>query len=136
MMTDRIIALDVGTRRVGVATASLDTKIPSQHSTLEMSENIYDQIEKLMNENNASTIVIGLPRNLSGDDTAQTEYVRHFATRLNKYKIVFQDEALTSVKAKDELTAMGKPYTKGDIDSLAAVYILEDYFSEPGIDHV
>ena len=60
----------------------------------------------------------------------QTKYSRKVAEEIkNKLSIevVFQDEALTSVKARDELDARKKPYEKGDIDKLAACYILEDY---------
>ena len=41
-----------------------------------------------------------------------------------------QDEALTSVKAEEELKDRKSPYEKGDIDSLAATYILQDYIEE------
>jgi RNase H-fold protein (predicted Holliday junction resolvase) len=44
--------------------------------------------------------------------------------------VVFQDEALTSRKAESELNKRGKPYAKGDVDALAATYILEDYLTQ------
>jgi len=40
------------------------------------------------------------------------------------------DEALTSVRAKEELQSRGKPYEKGDVDALAATLILDDYLKE------
>ena len=44
--------------------------------------------------------------------------------------IAWQDEALTSVKAKETLQATQKPYNKADVDALAASYILADYIQE------
>jgi RNase H-fold protein (predicted Holliday junction resolvase) len=44
--------------------------------------------------------------------------------------ISWQDEAVTSVRAEEELRARGKPYVREDIDALAATYILEDYLHE------
>ncbi len=77
-------------------------------------------------------IVIGLPRNMDGQDTSQTTAVRAFSNRLKDelgIPITWQDEAATSAKAIDELNARGKPFVKEDIDALAATYILEDYLS-------
>ena len=77
--------------------------------------------------------MIGLPRGLDGQETAQTMTVRAFGTMLGKalkLPVHWQDEALTSVQAASELEQRGKAYRKADIDSLAAVYILEDYLHE------
>lgn len=75
------------------------------------------------------TIVVGYPRNQSGEPTAQTEAVKTFAKQLIDFgpKIVFQDESLTSVTAEQRLQSRGKPYDKADIDMEAAVLILQDY---------
>jgi putative Holliday junction resolvase len=77
----------------------------------------------------ADTIVVGYPRNQSGEPTAQTAYVEEFAKQLHDMAphLVFQDESLTSVLAEQRLRAQGKPYTKGDIDAQAAAIILQDY---------
>ena len=127
-----IVALDIGERRIGVAVASQITKLPHPHSTLDNTMTVWNDIRDLMKEYAADTLVVGLPRNLSGDDTAQTTYVRNFVAQAPDLHIVFQDEALTSRKAEAELISRGKPYVKGDIDALAATYILEDYLHTEG----
>lgn len=131
-MASNILSLDVGERRVGVAIASLIARFPRPLTTLDNTDEIWSQIKNLVAEHDVDTLVIGLPRNLSGDETAQTQYVRTFTEKLTGYTVVFQDEALTSHKAEQELTAKGKPYSKGDIDALAATYILEDYLTAHG----
>lgn len=127
-----IVALDIGERRIGVAVASYITRLPHPHGTLDNTNAVWDEIRALMHETAADVLVIGLPRNLSGDETAQTTYVRNFIAQAPDLNIVLQDEALTSKKAEAELISRGKPYIKADIDSLAAVYILEDYLQELG----
>ena len=126
-MATNILSLDVGERRVGVAIANVVARLPHPLTTLDNTEHIWQEIADLLAAEDVETLVVGLPRNLSGDDTAQTTYVRDFAAKIEGVEIVFQDEALTSVKAEKELSSRGKPFAKGDIDALAATYILEDY---------
>jgi putative Holliday junction resolvase len=135
MATDTkiLLALDVGERRIGVARAVAGVGIASPLATIEQSDAVMDDLRKLLDENHAAVLVIGLPRGLDGQETAQTHTVRQFAARLGAkfdIPIALQDEALTSRKAAAELDARRKPYTKADVDALAATYILEDYMSE------
>jgi putative Holliday junction resolvase len=77
-------------------------------------------------------IVVGMPRNLSGNDTAQSVATREFIQMLRRHtdiSVDITDEAVTSKQATSELTARGKHFTKGDVDALAAVYILKDYLN-------
>lgn len=127
-----LIALDVGEKRIGVARASTIARLAEPLMTIEHTDAVMDTIEQLIAEHAVSTVVVGLPRNLSGEDTAQTDTVRTFAAQLRGVEVVFQDEALTSRKAEAELQNRGKPYQKGDIDALAATYILDDYLNAQG----
>ena len=123
-----IIGLDIGLARIGVARAGTFARLASPLTTLQNSDTVIAEIAALIKSESAELVVIGLPRNLSGDDTDQTRYCRDFGNKVAKYsKIEFQDEALTSRKAESELNARGKPFAQGDIDALAATYILEDY---------
>lgn len=129
-----ILALDVGEKRIGVASARSDTKLASPLTTLTHDEHVWDNISKLIKEQSAQTVVVGLPRNLEGESTAQTRSVEAFTDQLRgkiAATVHLQDEAVTSVLAEDELEKRGKPYTKADIDSLAATYILEDFLHSP-----
>lgn len=130
-----ILALDVGERRIGVALANTLSRMPSPFTTIKVSEHVVIDIKRLTTENEVSLVVVGLPRNLNGEDTKQTHFVRLFAKKLQTAGIntVWQDEALTSVKAKQELSQRKKPYNKSAVDALAATYILEDYLCDnPG----
>ena len=128
-----IIALDVGEKRIGVARARTDVRIAASLTTLINDENIWQTLEDLLGSEQPTTLVVGLPRGLEGQDTAQTRTTQGFIEKLQQHvgiPIHMQDEALTSVKAEQELEKRGKPYAKSDIDALAATYILEDYLSE------
>jgi putative holliday junction resolvase len=127
-----ILALDVGERRIGVARAHVVARLASPLTTLDVTDHIIEDIRKLAGEQEAGLIVIGIPRNLKSEDTDQTRYVRTFAEELQTIGVdtVWQDEALTSHKAEKELQSLGRPFTKADIDALAATYILEDYLRD------
>lgn len=127
------LALDVGDVRIGIAFAHHIARIASPLTTILNNDVVWDSISEIIDRESAGILVIGLPRNLSGEDTAQTEKVREFARiARQRYNIPIdlQDEALTSQKAEKELRARGGQIEKGDVDALSAVYILDDYLSE------
>lgn len=128
-----ILALDVGEKRIGVATASVISRLPHPLTTIIRTENVMHDIVALAAEQRATALVVGLPRGLDGQETAQTKATRDFIAELERHVRVpvhWQDEAVTSRQAEEELRRRGKPYEKGDIDALAATYILEDYLHE------
>lgn len=127
-----LLALDVGEKRVGVAMTNTFTRLPSPLATLLRDDNFWKKLENVIDENDVNIIIVGLPRNLRGDETKQTIQTRTFIKEIKskfKVNVIEQDEALTSVNAEKELKARGKPFAKEDIDSLAATYILEDYLN-------
>jgi putative Holliday junction resolvase len=128
-----ILALDVGSRRIGLALASYAARLTSPYKTVANDENIWQTLRDICRDERVSQLVVGLPRGLDGQATAQTEYVETFAHMLATevgLPIKLQDEAVTSRQAEAELAARGKQFEKGDIDALAAVYILDDYLHE------
>lgn len=123
------MALDVGEKRIGVALGDSDVRIAVPFDTIEVDGSELEQIAFLVTKEAVDTLVVGYPRNQSGEPTAQTEYVKSFAAQLTDVtgELVFQDESLTSVLAEQQLKGYGRPFTKGDIDAQAAAIILNDY---------
>lgn len=124
-----VLALDVGEKRIGVALAATQIRIAVAYDTLSVDGTEYDQICDIVKRESVEIVVIGYPRNQSGEATKQTTYVERVADTLRPMvpEVVFQDESLTSVKAEEILKRQGKPYRKEDIDALAASLILQDY---------
>ena len=124
-----ILALDVGEKRIGVALADSSVMIAIAYDTVEVDGTELNELEKLVRRESIDQIIVGYPRNQSGEPTAQTHYVEKFVESLGALEVpvAFQDESLTSVKAEELLKRQKKPYTKADIDSLAASLILQDY---------
>lgn len=128
-----VLALDVGSKRVGVAIASLPARLPRPLITLQRDDTLFPALQNIAEVEGVVGLVVGYPRGQSGQTTAQTEYVESFTQELKEHfalPVQFQDESLTSRKAEEELEARGQPYAKGDIDALAATYILEDWLNE------
>lgn len=127
---ENLLALDVGDKRVGVARAHLSVLMPQPLITLDEPERFVEDIAALCASENAGAVILGRPRGMDGQETEQTRKVEAFeaalAARLT-IPVYWTDEALTSAKAESELRGRGKPYQKGDIDALAATYILEDF---------
>lgn len=128
-MSKTILALDVGEKRIGVAVADTGIKIAVPQNTVEVDGTEIQTIIEMILRHEVSTVVFGYPRNQAGEVTQQTAYVEAFAENFADVpaKVVFQDESLTSVLAEKQLEKQGRPYSKGDIDALAASIILEDY---------
>ena len=124
-----LVCLDVGEKRIGVAVADSLIRIAVPYDTVEVDGDEIKSIYKILLTQNADILVIGYPRNQSGEPTNQTKFVEDFAAKIDDFsgKIVFQDESLTSVLAEQRLAAHNKPYRKGDIDAMAASIILNDY---------
>lgn len=128
----QLLGLDVGTTRIGVGMGDSAIRIAIPHGHIEVDGSEIEQIARLVLMHDITTIVVGYPRNQSGESTAQTEIVESFTRKLHDIDadIVFQDESLTSVIAEQRLSARGKVYSKGDIDAEAAVIILQDYMEQ------
>jgi putative Holliday junction resolvase len=130
--TKSFLALDVGEKRIGVAVGDDMVRIAVPLDTIEVDGNELERIARFVIDERVDTVVVGYPRNQSGEPTRQTEYVEKFTKQLTDIapKLVFQDESLTSVLAEQQLKAYGRPYTKGDIDAQAAALILTDFLEQ------
>ncbi|MGB3023629.1 MAG: Holliday junction resolvase RuvX [Candidatus Saccharimonadales bacterium] len=124
------LGLDVGTKRIGMAQADDLIKIARPLPTIMADEDCFEVIARCANNENCQTIVVGYPRNLSGEPTAQTASVEAFVSTLRQHfdgNIVYQDESLTSVTAEQRLGADTHRIKRGDIDAEAACIIVTDY---------
>jgi putative Holliday junction resolvase len=122
------LGIDYGSTRIGIAKGDIDSKVAHAVTTLANDETFFPALLELAETYSIKQIIVGLPRNLEGDDTAQTVIARDFASELEGrgFSVTLQDEALTSEVARENL---GPKAAKVDIDAEAARLILQDYLN-------
>lgn len=136
----RAISLDVGDKTIGVAVSDPLMLTAQGITTIERVgiRKDADKVLKLIKEYECTTVVVGLPLNLDGSDSIQTEKVRAFRTMLeNKMRstavkgvdVVYQDERFTTKIAESVLidADVSRKKRKDVIDKQAAVIILQSY---------
>lgn len=131
----RIMGLDVGKRRIGIAISDPLGIIARPHSTIERNKEASLKISSLVEELHVVKIVVGLPLHLSGAEGSQTEDVRKFVAKLQLHitiPIEFKDERLTTVEAEYRLSDRRGDWRsrKKKIDAVAASILLEEYLRE------
>lgn len=130
----RVMALDVGGRRIGVALSDTRRVLASPLTTLraEPRERALAEVAKLVREYEVCELVVGLPLTLSGEVGPQARVIQQFAEQLQAQLAVpvrMFDERLTTVAAERMMVDLGmKPeQRKARIDEVAASIILQDF---------
>ena len=138
----RVIGIDLGDRRIGVAVSDATGTLARPLKTLERGSSeqaavalVRATIEELAQEDEVTCIVFGLPTRLDGTDNRQTPKVRRFVQRLAAevdIPVVLQDERLSSHEAETRLAATERDWRtrKAQLDAAAAAVILQDYLDE------
>jgi len=132
----KIIAIDFGLKRTGLAITDEQAIIASPLTTVDSSKLMAYLIE-LTSKDVISTIVLGFPTRLDGSDTNITENVRILKQVLEKQfpqlTVVLQDERFSSSRAMETIHFVGKKKQMKEktlVDKLAATLILQDYLSQ------
>lgn len=138
-MNGRVIALDVGDKRIGVAACDPSGIVVRAVSVVqaEPQAQALAEIQRIVNAEEAVLILIGLPLTLRGEHGPQAQRVTAFADALRQVvsiPLVFRDERYTSVEAERIIEARGgkrkKNRRRGEVDEVAATLILQDYLTE------
>ena len=129
----RLLGLDVGEKRIGIAISDETLTLARPLSTLSRASKVEDfqKIKLICDQNQIDKIVCGLPKTLRNEEGPQAQRVRRYADQLVAaigLPIEFWDERFSSVDAAERLAqASRKKRVKGDIDSAAAAIILQGY---------
>lgn len=139
-MEKRIVAFDIGDKRVGVALSDPFNRYAVPCETYFRTGDLArdaDALVRLAEEESAGAIVCGLPLNADGTESVQTQKTRRFLAALAErtdIPVLTEDERYTTREARGDLAFMGvsakKDKRKKTVDSLAAAYILETYLSK------
>ena len=146
-MTDKTLAtvlgFDFGTRNIGVAIGQVITRTASALPSLRARDGIPDwqQIEALINEWRPDAVVVGIPLNMDGSESAMSLRARKFGNRIHgRWGLPFYpaDERLTSFEAKEWAGRLGHKghYGTNPVDAMAAQIILEAWLNDPLNEHL
>ena len=134
----RIIAIDYGDARTGVAVSDLTGTLAGEALTIQEwnAEKLAQRLAFFARERDAEKFVLGLPKNMDGTEGPRAETCRAFAALLQSQTtlpVVMWDERRTSVEAHAILHASGKRMKahKKQVDAVAASLILEGYLGSP-----
>jgi len=135
----RILGFDLGTRTLGISISDETCTIATVYETLRFEESDYDsiipKIKEIVNKENVSTIVLGLPKNMNNSYGDRALTTLEFKNKLEEnmdVEVVMQDERLTTVEATNYMlkTDISRKKRKKKIDSLAANIILQTYLDK------
>ena len=130
----KIMCLDIGTKRIGVALSDYLHITVNGHSCVPREpENLaVEKIKQIAKENNVQVIVVGVPVNMDGTYGFQSDDCKKFASNFNDFDIKFEDERLTSDLAEENLRAKKIDFRKDKslVDIESACIILEQYLGK------
>ena len=129
----RLLAIDYGDRRVGLALSDPLKMIASPYRTIINKNNtiLIEEIESIIAAKDIELIIIGLPLGMTGQKTEQTKKVEEFVDKLTDRGIIFkyEDERWSSVAAKRSMKQQNikSGYNKDLVDQTAAAIFLQQY---------
>ena len=140
LMTVRVLGIDYGARRIGLALSDATATLASPWRLLQRPPSEAETLRLMINEINIlakdddglEAVVVGWPRRLNGSPTEQTPIVEAFANALKSQisvPVVLQDERLSSHEAESRLATRESDWRKrkAKLDAAAAAVILQDY---------
>jgi putative Holliday junction resolvase len=130
----KVLGLDIGEKRVGIAVGDTDSKIAFPISTISAQDVLTGgpPFRRVIEDHEPKLLVIGLPLSLDGKENQQAKSVRALAERVAEQTglpVVFQDERLSSAEARRVLQEAGctEREMRGKIDMIAASLVLRAY---------
>ena len=130
----RIMALDVGSRTIGIACSDALLMTAQGIETIRRTslENDFNRLRELISEYEVHELVVGMPKNMNGTKGDRAEKTEEFVGKMKTVidlPITFWDERLSTVMAERQLIAadVSRKKRKGIIDKMAAVVILQGY---------
>lgn len=133
----RLVAVDHGARRIGIAVGDSETGVAFARPALRRGRgtDAAAEVAAIVRREGATRVIVGLPRNMDGSEGPQAATVRAFGERLAAHgvEVVYLDERLTSWEASRRLAGSGRrpARSSGELDSAAARIILQEYFAGP-----
>ncbi len=127
----RILAVDFGEKRIGLATSDASATVATPRRTIRRpdDETALEALERFGREEEIELVLFGIPRSPDGVESAFADRIRSFAAKLARrtgLPVRFHEETLTSDEAARRLP---RPAAREELDAMAAAVLLEDYLS-------
>ena len=131
----RYLAIDYGTKRTGLAICDRAETIASPLAVIHGQKELLKKIAEVVETENVEAVVLGLPLNMTGSESAQTRLVFKFAEQLKDHlhiPVHLQDERLSSFSAEEKLASakFTKEKMRKRLDAVAAAEILEAFLEQ------
>ena len=133
----RILAIDLGEKRIGVALSDAMRIVSKPLHVFKRTSRKADfaHYQQLIDQHDVMLVVMGLPTYLDGSDSDQTKWVRHYSAELAdniSVPLVFQNEAHSTQKARQRMNELGYNQKKQDQqrDAVAAALFLQEYLDD------
>jgi putative Holliday junction resolvase len=130
----RVMALDFGMKRIGIALSDSLKLFAYPHTTLPNDDKFYESLKSIINEKMISEIVLGIPTEIKASKTSVVKDIEKFKTELEKkfsLKVILWDESYTSSIAQQKIlesvNKKQKRQNKGLLDMYSAAVILQEY---------
>lgn len=128
----RYLGIDYGTKRTGLAVCDAAETIASPLKTIHGQKDLLKKIAEVVGTEHVEAVVLGLPLNMDGSESAQTRLVLNFADRLRAFMdipVYMQDERLSSFGAAEKLAQanFSRDKVRERLDAVAAAEILEAF---------
>lgn len=138
----RLLGIDFGTKRVGVAVSDVEQRYAVALTMFQRSSAKGDSnaLARIVEENVPVGLVVGLPVHMSGDEGGKAKQAREFgawASRVTTLPVAYWDERHTSTIAEGYLTSAGfsEKKRKAKLDALAAQIMLQSFLNAPDRSH-
>lgn len=134
----RLIGLDIGEKRVGVAVSDPTARVATPIKVLSGAPSAdVSALRRLIDDYEAGVVVVGLPLTMAGEEGPQAKRIRQEATVITErlaVKVVFQDERLSSAEAKRVMgdAGLSEKQKRGSVDMVAAAILLQAYLDGQG----
>jgi len=128
----RILAVDFGERRIGLATSDASAAVATPRRTLlrRNDESLLDALERFGRDEEIELVLFGVPRSPDGAESPFADRIRSFAAKFERrtgLPVRFHEETLTSDEAARRRRVLSRPTAREELDAMAAAVLLEDY---------
>ncbi len=128
----KLLGIDYGTERIGVALGDTEAHVAVPFEVIDATALAAERIMEIVKQENVEIVVMGLPKNLQGQEGKSASRARRLAEKIQSLgaKIVYEDERLSTKEVERAMKEYGRAKRGVDKDAAAAAIILQTYLDK------